>query len=75
VPQLPFSPDLVLQDFSLYAKVKMGLMGRILNGEGEVFESIMKVLRQITPDELETIFEEWLAQLDTCLWQVENNVE
>jgi hypothetical protein len=75
VPQSPFSPDRAWLDFYLYAKVKVNSMERILNDEGEVFESVMEVLRRIRHDELETIFEEWLAQFNTSIWQIENYVE
>jgi hypothetical protein len=66
-PQPPFSPDLAPSDFYLFGKLKTTLMELVFENEHEVSDGILKVLDRTTRDELESVFEEWVARLEVCI--------
>jgi hypothetical protein len=43
------------------------LIGSVFEDEQELLDGIMRLLDRITRDELESIFEEWVARLDVCI--------
>jgi hypothetical protein len=75
VPQPPFSPNLAPSDFCLFGKLKPTLIGSVFENEQEIWDGIMKVLERITPDELESVFEEWVARLYVCIHRGGDYVE
>jgi hypothetical protein len=66
-PQPPFSPDLAPSDFYVIGKLKITLMRSAFENEQELLDDIMRVLERITHDDLESVFEEWVARLDVCI--------
>jgi histone-lysine N-methyltransferase SETMAR len=66
-PQPPFSPDLTPSDFYLFGELKTTLMVSVFENEQELLDGIMAVLDGITRDELESVFEKWMARLDVCI--------
>jgi hypothetical protein len=50
-------------------------MGSVFENEQELLDGIMRVLDRITRDELESVFEEWLARLDVCIHRGGDYVE
>jgi hypothetical protein len=65
--QLPFSPDLVPSDFYLFGKFKSELNGAEFEDKHKLLDNVIGVLNGITHDELESIFEEWVARLNVCI--------
>jgi hypothetical protein len=43
------------------------LSGTEFEDEHELLDGMMEVLNGITRDELESVFEEWVARLDACI--------
>jgi histone-lysine N-methyltransferase SETMAR len=74
-PHPPFSPDLAPSDFYLFGKVKTALNGAEFEDEQELLDGVMGILNGITRDELESVFEEWLARLDECVQRGGDYVE
>jgi hypothetical protein len=74
-PQSPFSPDLAPSDFYLFDKLKMALMGSVFENEQELSDAVARVPDGITRDELESVFEEWVARLDGCIQRGRGHVE
>jgi hypothetical protein len=70
-PQPPFSPDMAPSDFYRFSKLKTTLMESVFENEEKLFDGIMRVLDRITHDELESVFEEWVARLDVCIHRAE----
>jgi hypothetical protein len=70
-----FSPDLAPSDFYLFGKLKTTLMRSVFENEQELLDGIMRVLYRITHDELESVFEEWVARLDICIHRGGDYVE
>jgi histone-lysine N-methyltransferase SETMAR len=66
-PHPPFSPDLAPSDCYLFRKLKTALSGTEFEDEDELLDGVMEVLNGITRDELESVFEEWVARLDACI--------
>jgi hypothetical protein len=66
-PQSPFSPDLAPSDFYLFGKLKTTLTRSVFENEQKPLNGMMRVLDRITGDELESVFEEWVARLDVCI--------
>jgi hypothetical protein len=75
VPQRPFSPDLAPSDFYLFGKLKTTVMRSVFENEQELLDGIMRVLDRITGDELESVFEEWVARLDVSIHRGGDHVE
>jgi histone-lysine N-methyltransferase SETMAR len=73
--QPPFSPDLAPSDFYLFGKLKTTLMGSVFENEQELLDGIIKILDQITRDELESAFEKWVARLNICIHRGGDYVE
>jgi hypothetical protein len=73
--QPPFSPDLAPSDFYLFSKLKTTLMRSVFENEQELLDAVMRVLDRITRDELESVFEEWVARLDVCIHRGGDYVE
>jgi hypothetical protein len=73
--QPPFSPDLAPSDFYLFGKLKTTLMRSVFENEQRLLDGIMKVLDRITRDELESVFEEWAARLEACIYRGGEYVE
>jgi hypothetical protein len=65
-PQPSVSPDLAPSDFSPFGKLKTTLMRSVFENEQELLDGVMRILDRIRRDELESIFEEWVARLDVC---------
>jgi hypothetical protein len=66
-PQPPFSPDLPPSGFYLFGKVKTALMCVVFDDENQLFQAVMTILHEISREELERVFDEWLARLDACI--------
>jgi histone-lysine N-methyltransferase SETMAR len=66
-PHQPFSPDLTPSDFYLFDKLKTALSGAVFEDEHELLDGVMEVLNGIMREELESVFEEWVARLDACI--------
>jgi hypothetical protein len=50
-------------------------MGSVFENEQELLDTIMRVLNRIMRDELESVFEEWVARLDVCIQRGGDYVE
>jgi hypothetical protein len=50
-------------------------MRSVFENEQELLDGIMGVLHRITHDELESVFEEWVARLDVCIHRGGDYVE
>jgi hypothetical protein len=50
-------------------------MGPVSENEQELLDGIIRVLDRITRDELESVFEEWVARLDVCIHQGGDDIE
>jgi hypothetical protein len=74
-PQPPFSADLAPSDFYLFGNLKTTLMGSVFENELGLLDGIMRVLDRITRDELESVFEEWVAGLDVGIHRGGDYVE
>jgi hypothetical protein len=74
-PQPPFSPAPALSDFYFFGKLKTTLMWSVFKNEQELLDGITRVLDRITRDELESVFEEWVARLDVCIHRGGDHVE
>jgi hypothetical protein len=74
-PQPPFSPDLAPSDFYRFGKLKTTLMGSVFENEQELLDGVTRILDGITRDELESVFEEWVARLDVCIHRGGDHVE
>jgi hypothetical protein len=74
-PQPPFSPDLAPSYFYLFGKLKTTLMRSVFENEQELLDAVMRVLGRITCDELESVFDEWVARLDGCIHRGGDYVE
>jgi hypothetical protein len=59
--QLPFSRDLVPSEFYLFGKLKTTLMESVFENEQELLDGVIRVFDMIARDELESVFEEWVA--------------
>jgi hypothetical protein len=66
-PQPPFSPDLAPSDFYLLGKLKMALTEAEFEDEHQLLDGVMEVLNEVTRDDPESVFEEWVARLDACI--------
>jgi hypothetical protein len=73
--QPPFSPDLAPSDFYLFGKLKTTLMGSVFGNEQKLLDVIMRVFDRITRDELESVFEEWVARFDICIHRGGDSIE
>jgi hypothetical protein len=51
------------------------LMGSAFANEQELLDGTMRVLDRITCAELESVFEEWVARLDVCIYRGGDYVE
>jgi hypothetical protein len=74
-PQPPFSSDLTPPNCYLFGKLKTMLTRSIFENEQELLDGIMRVLNRITYDELESVFDEWMARLDVCIYRGGDYVE
>jgi histone-lysine N-methyltransferase SETMAR len=54
----PFSPDLAISDFYLFDKLEIALMWEKFGDECGILDDVMRLLDDISRDELEAIFEE-----------------
>jgi hypothetical protein len=50
-------------------------MRSVFENEHELFDGIMRVLHRIARDELESVFDEWVARLDVCIHRGGDYVE
>jgi hypothetical protein len=66
-PHSSFSLDLSPSDICLFGKVQTALMGAAFSDENELFHGVTDVLSGISPDELEAVFANWVATLNTCI--------
>jgi hypothetical protein len=71
----PFSPDRAPSDFHLFTKLKTPLIRSVFENEQELLNGVMRVLDKITRDELESVFEEWVARLYVCIHRGGDYVE
>jgi hypothetical protein len=74
-PQPPFSPDLAPSEFYLFGQLKATLMRSAFENEQEISDGIIRVSDVITCDDLESVFEEWVARLDVCIHRGGDYVE
>jgi hypothetical protein len=65
-PHLPYSPDLVLCDFSLFGHIK----GRLTDASFEEFDQLLQeshaIFQSIEEATLERMFQEWMDRLAQC---------
>jgi hypothetical protein len=50
-------------------------MGSVFENEQELLDGIMRALDRLTRDELESVFEEWMARLNVCIHRGRDYVE
>jgi hypothetical protein len=50
-------------------------MGSVFENEQEILDGIMRILDRITLDELESVFEEWMARLDVWMARGRDYIE
>jgi cbb3-type cytochrome oxidase subunit 1 len=63
----PYSPDLAPSDFFLFGYVKGKLMGYGAETPSELFVHIRVILAEIPRETLDTVFLEWMEQLQKCV--------
>lgn len=63
----PYSPDLAPCDFYLFPKVKSALKGRHFRSVEEVKAETAKLLKALTPEDLQHCFEQWQARMQRCI--------
>jgi hypothetical protein len=73
--QPPFSPDLAPSDFYLFSELKTTLMPSVFENGQELLDGTVRVLDRITRDELESVFNEWVARLEVCIHRGGDYVE
>lgn len=66
-PHPAFSPDLAPSDFYLFGKVKDAIKGMEFESEEDLLDEVIKVLSQISREELESVMDEWEQRLLACI--------
>jgi hypothetical protein len=72
IPHPPYSPDLVICDFYLFARLKERLAGVEVNSPEELMEEVMTILRGISGPEKVRAFDQWIER---CQWVANHNSE
>jgi hypothetical protein len=66
-PHSPYWPDLTPLDFFLFGSVKGKLMGCRTETSSELLVRIRVILAEILRETLNTVFLEWMEQLQKCV--------
>jgi hypothetical protein len=66
-PHPPYSPDLAPSDFFLFGYIKQKITGQEFASPDDLLEAIRDEFDRISPSVLESVFEEWLIRLQTCI--------
>ena len=66
-PHPAFSPNLAPSDFYLFGKVKDAIKGMEFESEEDLLDEVIKVLSQISREELESVMDEWEQRLLACI--------
>jgi hypothetical protein len=69
------SSDLASSDFSLFNKITTTPMEAELSNEQQLLDGVLGAAKAISRDELGSIFEECLLQLDECIQTAGDFVE
>jgi histone-lysine N-methyltransferase SETMAR len=72
LPHPPYSPDLSLCDFWFFGMLKRILKDRGFHSHDEIEEAITMASNDLTFDEAESVFHNWMNQLR---WVIENGGE
>ena len=67
LPHPPYSPDLAPSDFFLFGYLKNKLIGCNFDTREDLLFKSEKILKKITRDTLEKVFEEWIKRLKLCI--------
>jgi hypothetical protein len=62
MPHPPYSPDLALSDCYRFLTVKERIEHVDITGEDQLFEELHIIVRSISGEELEKVFEVWRAR-------------
>ena len=68
-PQPPFSPDIAPSDFYLFEYVKDQLKGRSFRSPDELLLAVNEILKEISPDTLMKVFQDWEERLNHVIEQ------
>ncbi|UYV61248.1 hypothetical protein LAZ67_1004103 [Cordylochernes scorpioides] len=67
MPHPPYSPDLALNDFFLFPRMKSVLKGHRFDTVNAIKEKSLSVLRGITSDEYSGCFRNWEKRMKRCI--------
>jgi len=67
MPHLPYSPDLVPEDFFLLPKLKTTLNGRHFRTIEEIQENAIRKLRAIAESAFQKVFQQWKKRWERCV--------
>ena len=67
LPHPPYSPDLAPSDFYLFGKLKNCAKGLIFEDENDVVEWVRETFQNISNEELQSVFTEWIKRLRKCI--------
>jgi hypothetical protein len=65
VPHPPYSPDLTIADFYLFAVLKQTLQGIDIHDDEELNDEILTIFEGIPSDKLKRSFDHWIER---CQW-------
>jgi len=66
-PHPPYSPDLALCDFWLFAKVKMTMKSKRFESVQDIKAAMTAQLKTLTKKDLQNCFRKWQEQWDKCV--------
>jgi hypothetical protein len=66
-PDPPYSPDLALSDFFLFGYIKQMIGDQEFASPDDLFEAITEEFDRLSRSVFESMFDEWLICLQTCL--------
>jgi hypothetical protein len=67
IEHLPCSPDLALNDFGLFPKMKSALKGQIFQDTEDTKKNVIKALRAIPLQEFQKCFQQWQHHWAKCI--------
>jgi histone-lysine N-methyltransferase SETMAR len=66
-PHPPYSQDLAPSDFFLFGYIKQKITGQEFASPDDLLEAIREEFDRLSPSVLESVFEEWMIRLQTCI--------
>ena len=63
----PYSPDLAMCDFWLFAGLKRNLRGRAFQSEGDLDEAVLDYLNSIPESDWSGAFDMWKSRMERCI--------